>query len=874
MKKVRIISYPKLPRAAEGMEVKGSSNAKTLNWPALLAQNSKKPISTRNTLTEDKGSNPNLEAELGEYVVANLDGSGLASGHKIGGKRHYNDGTKLNLPEDSFIFSRAKEMALKGSEILNEFGITNKKQLKKGVVPADIAKKLPDMNKYRTVLADPDSDKMQRKTAEMMLANIGLKMAKLGLAQESLKGFPQGIPKISQPYVDMMNMNPEEFFTQTQAEPEEEGEEVEETAKYGGFKKGLKKYQNRGEVQFGRPVRRGGVAYRYNPSTNMIEIINAQGRVIGYGQPGTNMQGTTQTTGGGTRTVKTKKIVKKQNIPAGAIIIDQTDSKYKTKDDYIKARDKAFAESGDKPVYTKDKDGKYYQVNKGKYLTGKNDQELLDQQITLIKDRFSNPKVAAALKQKMLDAYDMDKKFAKDQGYLGKNPGFTRADIENMTDEELAKKFIELNERNLKTAKLFNAKKEDLKTIYECFDNDGNLLSTSKCKDLPYKSLDDAFKKAGVPLPEKGDLRNKEVGLQQLSYIGFTELLKDRDSGIIKDEETKELIKPFIQDQLGASDEDFGGKGKQKFSKADAVYTNTTAGEVAGIAADDIIGEGLVPDEDTEIEEDVTVKDPQYVSQSGEAPFWKQDIIRVAGAMGDAARLKKYMPWQATPGTFIGEPSFYSPERELAKIGEQSAMAMNSLATFAGPQALSSRLSGVTGQAGAAAADVLGKYNNLNVGVQNQFEMQKAQILNQAAQQKAALKTALFDKNTIANQQFDNSKALARQNIRQGYIDAITNAVNAANLNLVYDQYKTDPRRGGLVSFTNGKPVAAEYNPSDMATKFNTLKTKLPGVDDATIYKLLTGDRGTTASNNSQYLQDLNTTMNFNAGPYAQQEEV
>ena len=863
MKRVKIISYPKLPRAAEGMEVKGSSNAKTLNWPALLAQNSKKPISTRNTLTEDPRVKPNLEAEVDEYVVANLDGSGLASGHKIGGKKHYNGGTKLNLPEDSFIFSAAREMALKGSEILNEFGITNKKQLKKGVLPADIAKRLPDMNKYRAVLADPDSDKMQRKTAEMMLANISLKMAKLGLAQESLKGFPQGIPKISQPYVDMMNMNPEEFFTQTQAEPEEEGEEVEETAKYG-------RQVELPKAQFGRGVRRGGVAYRYNPSTNMIEIINAQGRVIGYGQPGNNTQGTTQTTSGGTRTVKTKKIVKKQNIPAGAIIIDQTNPEYKTKDDYIKARDKAFTEAGDKPVYTKDKNGKYYQVNKGKYLTGKTAEEITNQHINLIKDRFSNPKVAAALKQKMLDAYDKNKDFAKGQGYLSENPGFTRADIENMTEEELAKKFIELNERNLKTAKLFKGDK----SVYECFDNNGELLKTSKCKDIGYKNLDEVFAKAGIPLPQEKAARDKEVGIQQLSYIGFTELLKDRDAGTIKDEETKELIKPFTQDQLGVDDEAFGGKGKQKFSKADRAYTNTTVGEVAGVAGDDIIGEGIVPDEDTEIEEDVTVKDPQYVSQSGEAPFFKQDITKIAGAFGDAARLKKYMAWQATPGTFVGEPTFYSPERELAKIGEQSAMAMNSLATFAGPQALSSRLSGVTGQAGAAAADVLGKYNNLNVTAQNQFEMQKVQILNQAAQQKAALKTALFDKNTLANQQFDNSKALARQNIRQGYIDAITNAVNAANLNLVYDQYKSDPRRGGLVSFTNGKPVPPEYNPADMATKFNALKTELPYVDDAVIYKLLTGDRGTTASDNSQYLKDLNTTMNFNTGPYAQEEEV
>jgi len=853
MKRVKIISYPKLPKAATGMEIKGSFNSRALNWADLLAQDSKKPISSRNTLTEDKGSKPNLEAEKGEYVIADLDGSGLMAGYSIGGERHYNGGTKLNLPEDSFIFSRDNQMRLKGGEILNQFGITNKKELKKGVTPADIAKRLPDLNKYRVILADPNSDKMQRDTAEMMLANISLKMAKLGLAQESLKGFPQGIPKISQPYIDMMNMNPEEFV-QTQAQPEQEGEEVQDTAKYG-------REVELPQAQYGRGVRRGGVAYRYNPATNMIEIINAQGRVIGYGQPGAGMQGYGQTTGGGTKTIKSKKTVKKQNIPAGAIVIDQTSPEYKTKDDYIKARDKAFTEAGDKPIYTKDKDGKYYQVNKEKYLTGKTDTERIDQQINLIKDRFSNPKVAAALKTKMLESLDPKK------GFLGKNPGFTKADIENMTDEEVAKKFIELNERNLKTAQLFGGDK----SVYECFNNEtGELLKTSKCKDIGYKSLDDVFAKAGIPLPEKGAARNKEVGMQQLSYIGFTELLKDRDAGSIVDEETKNLLMPFTEGQLGVTDETYGGKEKQGFSKADTVYTNTTAGEVAGISGDDVIGEGLVADEDVEVEEDITVKDPQYVSRSGEAPFWKQDVIKTAGAIGDAARLRKYMAWQATPGTFLGEPTFYSPERELAKIGEQSAMAMNSLATFAGPQALSSRLSSVSGQAGASAADVLGKYNNLNVGAQNQFEMQKTQILNQAAQQKAALKTALFDKNTIANQQFDNSKALARQNIRQSYIDAITNAVNAANLNTVYDQYATDPRRGGLINFTNGKPVNPEYDPADIATKFNVLKSKLPGTDDATIYKLLTGDKGATAYDNNPYLKDLNATMNFGAGPYGQ----
>ena len=111
-------------------------------------------------------------------------------------------------------------MRIKDEEILKMFNMTPKR---KGYTPAEIAKQY-DINKYRRILADSDSEDLQKETAEMMISNYNLKLGKLALVQESLKGFPQGVPMISMPYLQNMKMNPEEFV-QTQAQPDETGEE-------------------------------------------------------------------------------------------------------------------------------------------------------------------------------------------------------------------------------------------------------------------------------------------------------------------------------------------------------------------------------------------------------------------------------------------------------------------------------------------------------------------------------------------------------------------------------------------------------------------------------------------------------------------------
>ena len=149
----------------------------------------------------------NIEAEKGETAFI-LNEDGLPAHYKIGGKRHSNGGTPLNVPEDTFIFSDTKSMTIKDPRILKFFGETKPK------TPAKIAEKY-DMNQYRKVLSDKNTDKLQKQTAEKMIENYTMVLGKLALVQESMKGFPQGIPMIAQPYMAMNNISPEMILPQS-----------------------------------------------------------------------------------------------------------------------------------------------------------------------------------------------------------------------------------------------------------------------------------------------------------------------------------------------------------------------------------------------------------------------------------------------------------------------------------------------------------------------------------------------------------------------------------------------------------------------------------------------------------------------------------
>lgn len=210
--KKRVIINP-VPQAQSGLEIKMGDlraglgfNANKLPWPVMAGKLSAPDIEVNSTLKPVPREDANLEAEKGE-VAALPTKSGIPDTFKIGGKRHHSGGTPLNLPSDSFIFSDTAAMRIKDPTILAQFGMSVKGA---GYTPAEIAKKY-DVNQFKKVLADPDSEKLQKATAEMMIGNYNLKLAKLAILQESMKGFPQGIPAVAMPYIEEMGIDPAQF---------------------------------------------------------------------------------------------------------------------------------------------------------------------------------------------------------------------------------------------------------------------------------------------------------------------------------------------------------------------------------------------------------------------------------------------------------------------------------------------------------------------------------------------------------------------------------------------------------------------------------------------------------------------------------------
>ena len=183
----------------------------------------------------------NLEAEKGETVVTDLDDNMIPEHYKIGGKKHSEGGTPLNLPAKSFIFSDHKSMAI-GGEALKKFipGSSKKK-----MTPAQIASlKKFDMSRENEILKDEDADIFAKDTAKRNIQSKLVKLGELAMEQESKKDFENGIPDIAVPYLNRNGVTPEQV-QMINAEMEQRNM-MEEMAMYG-----KQTYQDGGERTVG-----------------------------------------------------------------------------------------------------------------------------------------------------------------------------------------------------------------------------------------------------------------------------------------------------------------------------------------------------------------------------------------------------------------------------------------------------------------------------------------------------------------------------------------------------------------------------------------------------------------------------------------------
>jgi hypothetical protein len=207
--KVRIKQLP-LDKAAYGKQVEGSLSLQPGAFGgADYRESDKKSYGGVNeSMSAVPREDANLEAEGGETAFGPISGQSIPDHIKIAGKRHHEGGVPLNLPDDTFVFSDTASLRINDPAILAMFNKTPKKG---GHTPAELAKPY-NISKYKGILLDPDTGKLERNTATIMIKNYIMKLGALALVQESMKGFPQGIPEMAKPYMEANGISEEDLM--------------------------------------------------------------------------------------------------------------------------------------------------------------------------------------------------------------------------------------------------------------------------------------------------------------------------------------------------------------------------------------------------------------------------------------------------------------------------------------------------------------------------------------------------------------------------------------------------------------------------------------------------------------------------------------
>lgn len=752
-KKVKITSLPKAAKGGDSGMYRAFMPYQGASFGAFYEPTSK----VKKTLGPTDRSLANIEAEKGETIVTDLNQLGIPEFYNIGGKRHSEGGTPLHVPENSFIFSDTRSMKIKDEEILKNFG----KGGSKSYTPAELSKKY-DINKYLEVLTNPDSSKMEIDTAELMIKNYNNKLGELALVQESMKGFPNGIPAIAMPFMMNTGMETMDFFAGEDADVLNPNEQ--EFKKGGDVTKRVrisKMYKDGGEV----------------PESQRPKGIPKEAKVWDAASPE----------------------FKRENVKAGDYVM--TNGRLsRVQRGAIKPKGDIDTRLGNNAVaYT--------------YLEDelRNNPKLQDALYSKYESNIKNSSLPSDTKKRLLAG---GKEFAINAYLKAQKHNYALGD----------KGYIGSYDPATKTYKAHDEEKI------------ANWDRFNKGRNAAYF---DAAEKIGFKKDEL--LTDDEIAAFQGLYKSGWDAQKN--------DEYKDAFKNFELTPLGVKDK----HGRHTYdenpiSPEDRVFGNTSAGQSSYVKN----MEGDLEEVPVDIPEDKAVETPDFVPEgldeeyrSVNAPWWAQDIVNIAGAAADLGRVKKFTPWMATPEVALPDPTFLDPTRQLAANMEAANQAQQAAAAFAGPNAFNARSNQIQAQAAGNAADILGNIHNQNVQIANNFELARNQIMNQAMGNKSALATELYDRNTIANQNFENEKNAARANLRQAYIQGLTNRAQSQSLNSLYQDYQHDPSSGGFTFYTpqNDELTPTKPNDSDLAKSFLKLKGQLPNVSDEVIMKLLQGGK-------------------------------
>ena len=835
MKKVKIL---KVPNMAYGGRV---FNQVAPN--ALPYQTDEKKLQFNNTLQPVSREQANLEAEKDEEVVL-PNYNGLSAKFRVGGKRHSEGGTPLNLPDDSFVFSDTPAMKIKDPDILKEFGKAPKKG---GYTPAEIASSY-DMTKFRKVLADPNSDSIQRDTAEQMIGNYNIILGKLALAQESIKGFPQGIPLIAEPYMMANNITAEDILPLRQQSNMPSEQEQMTSAKYGGVKKvrikqlpkanfGLETDDNSqnilsaslNEGQMVDIQNPGSFDYSWDTGANKDLTFNSMVDSGFYDKP-LEMGLKSEKTGIDTE-VKIKEKDKSnrkydfntsQLIKKGITSVANSSARNQ-QDPMLAYRTMEDTMSGN-PTSK----GTFDPLNKNNFPY-KNDYAVYDPFTTSVKYGGGLPKAQKGKIKKGYGVYLPEYLPSEDEevaaamvSYLTPQNAANQQAAQNAAQVQAAQQVVSSQPattaakapaaKSNSTSKTSSSKSssDDLMSFNQSFwDEYGNLGQSGQIiYDLPRVNFKDpqdrqrlATQHSGKDPNIYGDLDWNKGELIEDFRRRHQWYLKDNPNfDPTKNEDVKKFQKEYCKkaSEYGMKNCYFTESGKPGtlFDGKFGEHTWSAPGFNTPQKQESVEAKGQPQNSDKSI----VPNRLQVPNVQDSFEYYPQDVLNLMTAMGtqipDPQTFYNTLAYQAFSPAYVKED--YSPIMEAANIATQG------IGAYGSRQSADASYSGIQGKAARQAADHNLQVANLNVGIYNDAEKFNAQMRNANQIYNLQQKQQNFDTEQAYAADRLKSKNEKRANIAAMYNNMLTNAVDTYNMNIMSPHFKIHPSTGGMATFDQG----------------------------------------------------------------------
>lgn len=876
MYQVKIKKMPNLPKARHG--------GNYLNYYQMAPSFTSKDLSDPD-LSYIKNLGPvdrdlaNVEAEKGEEVLMPGPG-GMLTKYGIGGNRHPQGGTPLNLPVGSFIFSdfHGKDFKLGGNSktkitdkgILDYFGLPEKKG---GYTFADISKKY-DLNTDVAKLLDPTEVK-DKMTIDTLLANIKNKTRKLGalaIAQESKKG--DSAPKMAMPFIAAMNMEAEDFdipkipidqmpFYQNflnsaqqmdQARAAQEQESAQQSAdemdaqyaqdmgqymqRMGGSSfpnpfypgrvpeempeamLGYQVFRDGGEAGLGRFIYKAQkgpsefdfdnvVQRNYNKRKGVYIYVDANGNKYESTEPDLAVSDmefpTAPPASGSDQPAATETKQPRYDVPKDATVIER--KKGESDEAWAKRKQEEYDKAGNKAnVYVKIED-KYYKTGSrskgyGEYKGSEdelkkvfNNNKDLAAMYQKLEETFKDPKVRAEYVKYVRAAAKKDANWGSDAKTIYKNKVINGT----ITDDQIVQAFLDHNKRNIG------------------FAAHGKRVANTADFDRALKYTNADIKKWSEELGI--DLNKDNVPIEQLAYLGYRDFINDRDK--IADPDVKSKLAGFNISQFGKNDE-MTANGKGQVSKADWIYTNTTAGQVAGIDP----GTELFDEEAKLIKESERVPAGDFGTPGQRPPAqpWLQNLLGTGAAL--LQDVNRYMPVRTqVPYVAQVDPQFISPIYRSQQAASIARGMMEGMSPYMGDQQASSRQSLLFGDVADKAAQAAAQVEEYNAQSADKANQYNAQARMQGAQAQSAADAEYYTNVVGSKAIFDKNKQLKNLNILRNTIATIDNMAKTDAINYIYgDQFMVDPMSGGLIVQTSGKSPSGQLEASETNSILNAFK--------------------------------------------------